>query len=45
MGPKMIAAAGFAAFGGLAGIGRLDQATDILEGRAGTCVIPEAADG
>ncbi|QYX56802.1 carbamate kinase [Roseovarius sp. SCSIO 43702] len=44
MGPKMIAAAGFAAYGGLAGIGRLDQATDILEGTAGTRVIPDGAD-
>jgi len=39
MGPKMTAASQFAAQGGLAGIGRLDQATDILEGRAGTCVL------
>ena len=38
MGPKMTAASQFATQGGLAGIGRLDQATDILEGRAGTCV-------
>ena len=42
MGPKMEAAADFAAFGGLGGIGRLDQATDILEGRAGTRVMPDA---
>jgi len=41
MGPKMAAAARFAAGGGLAGIGRLDQATDILEQRAGTCVVPD----
>jgi carbamate kinase len=39
MGPKMAAAAQFATQGGLAGIGRLDQATDILERRAGTCVL------
>jgi len=39
MGPKMTAASQFATQGGLAGIGRLDQATDILEGRAGTCVL------
>lgn len=44
MGPKMIAAAGFAAYGGLAGIGRLDQAIDILQGRTGTCVVPIAED-
>ncbi|MGJ8606039.1 MAG: carbamate kinase [Marivita sp.] len=42
MGPKMVAAAGFAASGGVAGIGRLDQATDILEGRAGTRLIANA---
>jgi len=39
MGPKMAAASQFASQGGLAGIGRLDQATDILEGLAGTCVL------
>jgi len=44
MGPKMLAAAGFAAYGGLTGIGRLDQATDILERRAGTCVVPITPD-
>lgn len=38
MGPKMKAAADFADKGGLAGIGRLDQAVEILERRAGTCV-------
>ena len=38
MGPKMTAAADFADKGGLAGIGRLDQAVEILERRAGTCV-------
>jgi carbamate kinase len=36
MGPKVTAAAAFAAGGGLGGIGRLDQAADILAGRAGT---------
>src|SRR5690554_932758 len=37
MGPKVTAAAGFAAAtGGLGGIGRLDQAANILAGRAGT---------
>ncbi len=44
MGPKMLAAAGFAAYGGLAGIGRLDQAVDILAGRAGTRVMPDTSD-
>jgi carbamate kinase len=39
MGPKMAAAARFAAGGGLAGIGRLDMAIAILEQRAGTCVV------
>ncbi len=39
MGPKMAAAADFAETGGLAGIGRLGQAVDILEGRAGTRVL------
>lgn len=39
MGPKMEAAAGFAELGGLAGIGRLSQAVEILEQRAGTCVV------
>lgn len=38
MRPKVTAACNFAAMGGLAGIGRLDQALDILEGRAGTRV-------
>ncbi len=38
MGPKMTAAADFADQGGLAGIGRLDQAVEILERRAGTRV-------
>ncbi len=38
MGPKIQAAADFADHGGLAGIGRLDQAALILEKQAGTCV-------
>ena len=38
MGPKMTAAADFADQGGLAGVGRLDQAVEILERRAGTRV-------
>ncbi|MDX5414232.1 MAG: carbamate kinase, partial [Rhodobacterales bacterium] len=44
MGPKMAAAADFAEAGGLAGIGRLDQAVDILNQRAGTCVCSPAND-
>ncbi|EPX78234.1 carbamate kinase [Litoreibacter arenae] len=44
MGPKMEAAAAFASQGGLAGIGRLDQAVEILERRAGTCVVPNIPD-
>ncbi len=36
MQPKMTAACDFVAMGGFAGIGRLDEATAILEGRAGT---------
>ncbi|MGV0912050.1 carbamate kinase [Martelella sp. FOR1707] len=39
MGPKIRAAAEFARHGGLAGIGRLDQATAILEKRAGTRIV------
>lgn len=39
MGPKIKAAAEFASHGGLAGIGRLDQATAILEKRAGTRIV------
>ena len=38
MGPKIRAAAAFARRGGLAGIGRLDQAVDLLARRAGPCV-------
>jgi carbamate kinase len=45
MGPKMTAASQFATQGGLAGIGRLDQAADILEGRAGTCVLLDVPGG
>ncbi|WP_458790941.1 carbamate kinase [Yoonia sp. MH D7] len=36
MGPKVTAAAAFAEGGGMGGIGRLDQAAEILAGRAGT---------
>ncbi len=39
MGPKIRAAAEFASHGGLAGIGRLDQAIAILEKRAGTRIV------
>ncbi len=38
MGPKVTAACEFAATGGFAGIGRLDDAVAILDGRAGTRV-------
>lgn len=38
MGPKLTAAATFASDGKLAGIGRLDQALEILAGNAGTLV-------
>ena len=41
MGPKIRAAADFASHGGLAGIGRLDQATAILEKRAGTRIVTD----
>lgn len=41
MGPKIAAAAGFAEQGGLAGIGRLDQALMIIDGAAGTRVRAE----
>ncbi|WP_345899888.1 carbamate kinase [Martelella sp. UBA3392] len=41
MGPKIRAAAEFASHGGLAGIGRLDQATAILEKRAGTRIVTD----
>ncbi|QCF27133.1 carbamate kinase [Hydrocarboniclastica marina] len=39
MGPKLEAAAAFAASGGLSGIGRLEDAVAILEGSAGTRVV------
>lgn len=46
MGPKVEAACAFAAAtGGLAGIGALDDALAILEGRAGTRVVAEAGAG
>lgn len=38
MRPKVTAACAFAAAGGFAGIGRLDEALAILQGRAGTCI-------
>jgi carbamate kinase len=38
MGPKVSAACGFAERGGFAGIGRLADALEVLEGSAGTCV-------
>ncbi|MFO7706079.1 MAG: carbamate kinase [Halopseudomonas sp.] len=38
MGPKVQAACDFAESGGLSGIGRLQDALAILEGRAGTCI-------
>jgi carbamate kinase len=40
MGPKMTAAATFAEAGGMAGIGRLEDAAEILAGRAGTRIAP-----
>lgn len=42
MGPKVEAACAFAATGGLAGIGRLEDASAILEGSAGTVIAREA---
>lgn len=39
MGPKVTAACGFAESGGLSGIGRLEDALAILEGRAGTQIV------
>lgn len=39
MGPKLTAAASFAASGGLSGIGRLEDAVAILEGHAGTRIV------
>ena len=41
MGPKIRAAADFASHGGLAGIGRLDQAIAILDKRAGTRIVAD----
>ncbi|GGY74763.1 carbamate kinase [Marinobacter zhanjiangensis] len=38
MGPKLSAARTFAEGGGVSGIGRLEDALAILEGRAGTCI-------
>lgn len=42
MGPKVAAAAEFATRGGMGGIGRLDEAAEILEGRAGTRIVQTA---
>jgi carbamate kinase len=43
MGPKVEAACRFVeATGGIAGIGRLDQASELLDGTAGTTVVPAA---
>jgi carbamate kinase len=39
MGPKAEAAAEFAAAGGVAAIGRMEEALDLLEGRAGTAIV------
>ncbi len=41
MRPKVAAAAQFADGGGMAGIGRLDAALDILDGKAGTRIVPD----
>ena len=42
MGPKVEAAAAFVeSTGGIAGIGRLEAAADILQGNAGTLFVPE----
>ncbi|WP_324754207.1 carbamate kinase [Roseovarius sp. Pro17] len=41
MKPKVVAAATFATSGGMAGIGRLDSALSILEGKAGTRIVSE----
>jgi carbamate kinase len=44
MGPKVEAATAFVdSTGGIAGIGRLDQALDILEGIEGTLIVPTGA--
>ena len=45
MGPKLAAAADFAEQGGFSGIGRLEDALDILQGTAGTRVQREADRG
>jgi len=42
MGPKVEAAIAFVeSTGGLAGIGRLEEASDILQGKAGTLIVAE----
>jgi len=43
MGPKVAAACDFADSGGISGIGRLEDALDILAGRAGTLITQDAA--
>ncbi|MDO6443287.1 MULTISPECIES: carbamate kinase [unclassified Marinobacter] len=45
MGPKVTAAADFAETGGISGIGRLQDALAILDGRAGTLVSRTATEG
>ncbi|WP_372966254.1 carbamate kinase [Marinobacter sp.] len=42
MGPKVTAACDFAESGGISGIGRLEDALDILDGRAGTLITKTA---
>jgi carbamate kinase len=44
MGPKVTAACDFADSGGISGIGRLEDAFNILTGRAGTLITKDAAD-
>lgn len=44
MRPKVAAAAEFAGSGGMAGIGRLDSALDILDGKAGTRIVSVKSD-
>lgn len=39
MGPKLAAAGSFSASGSVSGIGRLEDALAILQGKAGTCVV------
>lgn len=41
MGPKLVAAADFAQYGGFSGIGRLEDALGILQGSAGTRILGE----